>query len=127
MMQKRGHSRWELIVSALLLTSMISIASAAFTRLKRVWDSTHSFQLASQELSNHLERLTVLSHEECREYIASMVASERLQETIPGCSLRGELHQESDTVRVVLTVHSDDIWLRQPVILVGWLEPEESQ
>ncbi|MEQ1829609.1 MAG: hypothetical protein ABL921_26845 [Pirellula sp.] len=109
-------------MSAFVLTAIISVSSASFTRLTTVWDSTRDFQLASQELSNHLERLTLLSKEECTKQLESLTVSSPVQEAMPGCWLHGELKEDKDTARIVLSLHSKNSMRNQPIVLVGWLD-----
>jgi hypothetical protein len=118
---RRGHTRLEMIVSAFLLTAIIAILPAAFARLSKVWDSTRDFQLASQELSNQLERLTLLSKEDCIEQLKTLPVSTTISKVMPGCSLRGELKEDDGEVRVVLSLHATGSMRREPIVLVGWL------
>jgi hypothetical protein len=122
MNQHHGHTRLEMMVSAFILTAIISVLSAAFTRLTKVWDSTKDFQLASQELSNHLERLTLLSKAECRAQLQSLAVSSPVQAAIPGCRLSGEMKEGQDAVRIVLSLHLKDAMRSEPLVLVGWLD-----
>lgn len=118
----RGITRFEMMVASVALTSILSISVAAFQRLVQVWDTTRFYQLATQELSNHMEQLTLLSKEECEKKLGSIALSQPMLEAIPNGHIQGKLVDEGDSVRVVLSLTCDDLIRKQPIVLVGWLD-----
>jgi uncharacterized protein YfbU (UPF0304 family) len=121
---RSGHTRFELIVSAMLLTAIVSVSTATYTRLLRVWDTMRAYQLAMQELSNKMEQLTLLSKSECQSQLHLLEIDSRVQEAIAGCRMTGVILQEEqeETARLVLSFYLHPSMRVEPIMLLGWLD-----
>ncbi|QEG39770.1 hypothetical protein [Roseimaritima ulvae] len=121
-----GVTMIETIVSAALLMTLISCFTATVFRVDRVWQDTAQHRVAMLELSNQLEKLTLLSADEARQQLDSLqpssMASSRLTEPV----LAAEVVEDAWGGRVVLELN----WQRRhpgtPLRLVGWLRPSQS-
>lgn len=88
----------------------------------RLARSSHHQQLIVDELASHIERLESLDSAECREAVKHLQVSELLSTKLEEPVLEGELIEDEDGARVVLSLR----WRRPidapPVKLVSWLK-----
>ena len=120
MMLKSGFTKLEMLVAATLLSTLFAVASPLFARLNQVWHSTRWYQLASQELMNQMETITLLSHEECTAAIEKLAIAPEILDAIPGAELSGKIVPSSDGDRIVLSLQLPASVRSEPIILVGW-------
>jgi hypothetical protein len=82
-------------------------------------------RLAINELSNHLETITRLSRAEAEQAVKSLKPSPECASTLTQSSLSGSVSEDSIGTRVQLKID----WKRrnpgQPVVLIGWIQPDE--
>ncbi|WP_254510198.1 hypothetical protein [Anatilimnocola floriformis] len=84
----------------------------------------HRVSLA--EISNQLERLSLLSAAELPAAVEKLTPSDFAVERLPGASLRGELRETTFGQRVSLEMSWDEINREAaPVRLTTWLFPAE--
>lgn len=87
----------------------------------RLARSAHHQQLIVDELASHIERLETLDSVECREAVKQLHVSELLKSKLEEPTLEGEVIEDEDGSRVVLSLQ----WRRPidapPVKLVSWL------
>lgn len=130
--QRNGVSSIELIVSAVLLMTVMSFMTTLCVRIDRVWKDISQQRVAVAELSNQLERLTLLPVDKIVAAIDGLEPSENCAMILPHPVLRGEIADDNLGRRITLKIH----WQRQPVEksveLSGWLmrvpaKPEEEQ
>jgi hypothetical protein len=126
-MRHQGFTKLEMLVSATLLTTMIGIATPLFSQLNQVWHSTRLYQLASQELTNHLDEIMQLSRDECNIALSELKVSREILEAIPDARLVGKMESSPDGDRVVLSFQLPTSVRSEPIVLVGWLRGGVSQ
>jgi hypothetical protein len=111
----------EAVVSAGLLLGVMSFAVQMTYRVDGVWRDTAQHRVAIHELSNHLDRLTLLSPEEIVSAIDAIVVSDAASRTLHDAKLDAERIDDELGTRIVVRIN----WTRRtpgnPVVLVGWL------
>ena len=123
-MLRPGFTKLEMMVTATLLSTMFAIATPLFSRLNQVWHSTLWYQLASQELMNQMEAITLLSRDECNNAIQQLTIAPEILAAVPGAELTGKLEPSTDGDRVVLSFRLPASVRSEPIVLVGWLHGE---
>jgi hypothetical protein len=122
-MTRRGLLMTELIVAAVLLVTALSfLVTLSFRTGKLRQDSRH-YTLAVNELTNQLERLTMLAESAIDVQLADLQPSPAVQTALPNPRLAGEKLVDEHGTRVILEINWDRIGNAKPVSLVGWLEP----
>ena len=58
--RRKGFTYAEVLVSATILTTIMSLVTVSSFRISRVWKDVRQQKIALNELSNHLDRLTAL-------------------------------------------------------------------
>lgn len=119
----RGVTLLELIVAAVIVSTMIGVAGPLILRCNRLWKDTHRIQLACDEVTDQLEQLVAMSPEERTTAMRSLTVSEKLAEPLPDARLQGEMVEDELGSRIILKLN----WQRpsgaSPVSLVRWINP----
>jgi Tfp pilus assembly protein PilV len=118
-----GFTATELLVSASLLVVGLGTLSPLAIRCNRLWQDTRSQQLASEEMANQLERLTVLSAADRQQAMQEISLPTHLQELLPTAVLSVESITDQDGERVVLSLQMNP--RSRPLVLVGWIDAAE--
>ena len=118
---RTGATLIELVVAAILLSAMITFLGTLVVRTARMTrDSRHS-QLAMDELTNQLERLTILPSAQIESAIQSVTVSDEIKSSLPDATIEGEFVEDNYGRRIVLNID----WRRRvpakPLTLVGWI------
>ena len=115
----------ELLVSATLLITLVSIVVPLSVRAGRLWQEARSYRLAVNELSNQLEDLTLLGDQEREQALAKWQPVEGLLLALPDARLTGEVLDDEDGKRLRLSLE----WRRSvgspPLCMIGWIHPEK--
>ena len=126
--ERSGILKFEILMSCLLMTALMGIATTMVYRINGVWRQGQQFQFAASELANELDRVTRLPREQAEIEIGLLQPSEICQQKLAGANLKGELSEDPLGTRVTLELGWDRTGpAAQPVRLVGWLIGEESQ
>jgi hypothetical protein len=119
---KRGTGTLEMLVSFTLLLTTMSVATQTLVRYFRLTKSQEKFCLALDELSNQMDRLTVLPQREAVEAVRQLAPSVFVREHLPGVKLSGELHPMEAGTHLTLRISWNEIdRVHAPVQLSGWL------
>lgn len=126
---RRFHSRQgltftEVVVAATLVVSMIGFVAPLTVRIGRVWQSTHQYRLAFNELANQLELLTSLGVSGCDAALTNLKPSVNAAKSLPDVRLEGQLVRDEDGTRLLLCIDWDRGSQSVPVLLVGWLDTD---
>lgn len=116
----------ELLVSAVLLLSLISLVAPLAVRSGRFWQETRAYKLALEELTNELEYLTALPTAERQTSLEQWQPSEDLLAVLPGARLSGQTLDDEHGERLVLRLQWERQWHAQPLTLVGWIVPDQN-
>lgn len=121
--RRRGLMMTELIVAATLLIAALTLISTLSFRTGKLWQDSRHYRLASEELGNQLERLTVLDESELDAELANLEASPAAQAALQNPRLVGEKIVDSDGTRIKLSINWDRAAKAAPLVLIGWLTP----
>lgn len=121
---RSGFTSTELVVASSLMVATMAIVGPLAFRTSRLWQDTRHQQLAMEELSSELERLTALDSETRRQQIDSLTPSESLRLVAPDANLSAVIVDNDDGIQLVVSLD----WNlrdapRAPLQLVGWLDP----
>jgi len=118
-----GFTVTEMLVSALLLISVMSLVGPLAVGSDRLWQDARHGRFALEELSSQLDRLTGLSGDQLQAALAALAPSEYAREALPKPQLSGRIVHDQDGRRLVLQL----TWQRPAApghcTLVGWLDP----
>ncbi len=123
---RSGISVTEVVVAATLVLSIIGLVTPLTVRVGRVWQSTRQYRLAFNELANQMERLTDQGLAKCNAALPNLSPSATIAESLPGAQLLGEVVQDQDGTRLVLTLDWDRGATSVPLSLVGWFDTESA-
>ena len=125
--KRSGFTLTELVVSATLLVTIMGIVAPLTVRSGRLWQDSRHRQLAMDELTNQLERLTALPPQQRQRAIADLVPPPHLRAAMPSAVITAETIRDEEGTRLVLRLirDGDGPKLRSPspITLVGWLDP----
>lgn len=117
----------ECMVAAMILVTVISFVASLTFRIGLVWKDTAHHRVAINELSNQLERLTLLSPEEVVAALEELRPTQFASRTLREPELTGQWIEDDWGGRVVLRLN----WHRQhegkPVEMVAWLATSDAQ
>ena len=123
--QRPGFTIMELIVSASLLITLISIVIPLAMRATRIRQEGRAYQLAVDELNNQLEIMTVGTDEQRQAALTNWKPSEALLQVLPDAQLTGEVLEDTDGKRLRLSLNWKKDVNGPPLIMVGWIHPQE--
>jgi hypothetical protein len=112
----------ELVVAAALMVSVMAVIAPLTVHSARLLQDTRHQQLVMDELSNELERLTMLAPDERDKAIAELVPSEHVRWMLPSAEITAETVRDEDGVRLVLSLNWDRPGRPRPITFVGWLD-----
>lgn len=119
--RRNGALKIEAMVACVVLIVGMNIASKGIYRINHLWNDTHRYQFAINELSNQMEVITRLTTEQATDAIESLVPSKECIEVLGDPQLKGEIREDELGTRVTLKLS----WLKthpKPPELSGWLE-----
>ena len=120
---RMGSTLAEVMVSAVLITAMVSLISTIVVRSGRMSQQTRQAQFAMDELSNQMERITLLPVDQLEQAIKALEISDEFHSSVPDALLSGKVVRDDDSTRVVLDLD----WQRNtpslPLTLVAWVDP----
>jgi hypothetical protein len=110
-----------MLVSALLLTTVMSVVGPLAVRGDRLWQDARHGRLALEELSSQLDRLTCLAEDQRQAALAELAPSEYAREALPNPHLSAETVRDRDGRRLVLQLTWDRPAAPGRMTLVGWI------
>ena len=122
-LHRSGTTLAELLVTATLLITGLTLISQGAVQTQRIWQATRHHQLALDELANQVDRLTAMKPIERTESLASLLPSESIRAILDNPTLKGEAVSDEDGDRIVLSMEWDRVGPAIPVTLVGWIPP----
>ena len=122
-LSRRGISMTELVVSATLLFTSLTVVTPLAVRAGRIWQDSRHYRLAMDEVSNQLDRLTLLDEPRLAATLESLEPSPQILSVLPGAVLSAERIRDEDGNRLVLSLQWESAAQAPSVTLVGWVEP----
>lgn len=114
----------EMVVASGLLVSVMAIMAPLAVRTSRLWQDSRRQQIALQELTTEIERLTALDSAARADAMQSLSPSESLISAAPNVVIKAETVVDNEGTRIVLTLDWNELdYPRAPMRLVGWLDP----
>jgi hypothetical protein len=123
----RGTTAVEVVVATTLLVSALALVASVGTRLLQVGKHERNYRIATHELANRLEQLSVLSPDAIEESVKQLSLSEAVQNTLPNAKLQGHVVANEEGSRLVLTIDWDRGVAAKPITMVAWLAPQGGQ
>ena len=122
---RSGFTVSEMLVSALLLISVMSLVGPLTVRTGRLWQQTRHGRLALEELSNQLDRLTHLNADKRAVALAELAPTHSIRTALSHPQLIAETLHDQDGQRLVLQLTWNRVGTPGKLILVGWLNTQE--
>jgi hypothetical protein len=121
--RRGGFTMIELLVSATLLMSIISLGATLSVQSGRLWQECRYQRLGLDELSGQLDRLTSLDQDQRAAALAELVPSEPILAALPNAQLTSEIITDRDGTRLILRLAWDRLGGSKQIVLVGWIDP----
>jgi len=119
---RSGFTVTEMLVSALLLISVMSLVGPLAVRTGRLWQQTRHGRLALEELSNQLDRLTHLSADKRTVALAKLAPTQSIRVALSNPQLSAKTIHDQDGQRLVLQLTWDRAGAPGKLSLTGWLK-----
>lgn len=120
---RHGLLMTELIVAAILLIASLSLLVSLSFRTGKLWQDTQHYALAVNELTNQLERLTIVDAAEIDEQLADLRPSESAQAALPNPRLSAVKLVDEFGTRIKMEITWDRPGHAKPVALTAWIAP----
>jgi hypothetical protein len=122
--QNAGYAGLEVLVGATLTLALIASFSTLAFRIRGIDRSTLDYQAATQELANHVARISALDREEARTALENIEVDEDLSSRLPGTRLVGQWIDDSEGTRFLIELDWDRAVPAQPIRMVAWVKEE---
>ena len=124
---RSGISMLELIASAAVLTLVMSMVTGMCYRISTIWKDVGHHRVALTELSNQLDRLTLMEVDEVRQELDSLGATTTCGRTLSDPQLTGELVETELGTQINLKLNWTRLNPGAPVQLSGWIVREADE
>lgn len=118
-----GYTVAELLVAATLLVAGLALVAQGTVQTKRLMQDVRQYNLAIDELSNQLERLTAMGRLERKKAISDLKPSEGIDSILKDVALKAEEFLDDDGNRISISIEWDRGGPATPLTLVGWSSP----
>ncbi len=118
---RSGLAMTELVVAAGLLITALSLLATLSFRSGKLWQDSQHYKLAADELTNQLERLTLLDEATLDEALGNLDVTPAIKATLSDAKLSGSKIVDEFGPRIVLEINWDRAGKPEPLRLVGWL------
>lgn len=103
-------------------TALVNAVPQLIVRTGRLWQDIRHEQLAMDELSNQIDRLTALERPQRAAALAELVPSKPAQRALPNVKLQAQTVKDQAGTRLVVSIHWDRKIESKPLALVGWID-----
>lgn len=119
---RHGMGTLDLLVSFTLLMTVMTAVTPLVVRYQRTIKSHRDYRLALDELSNQMDRLTMLPEADLPGALQQLTPSAFVKERLVSPKLTAELQRVETGSRVILRMSWGDIERdRAPATLAGWV------
>ena len=119
---RRGTGTLDLLVAFTLLMTAMSAATPLVVRYHRLVKSHRNYRVALDELTNQLDRLTILPADELPMAAQQLSPSTFANEQLRGVKLTGDLQSADSGSRITLQISWDETGrVHAPIKLSGWV------
>ena len=119
-----GFTMTEVTVAATLLVAVVAVVTPLAVRSGRIRQDTRRHLIACEELSNQLERLTILDGAALEEGIDQLAPSPFVADALPGVTLQAQLVNDVAGRRIVMAITWDRPPLARPITMTAWVVPQ---
>lgn len=124
---RRGTTMIELMIACSLLATLILVVVPSVIRIRQVQRTMRHDRIATDELSNQLERLTQLTYLQIKAEISELTASEFATNGLPNPKLRGEIKESEFGYQIALEISWDSPGRTAvPLRMATWIFPDVS-
>jgi len=120
-LRRNGVSTIELVVASSMLIVVMTFATTMIFKIQSVVKETRYERIAVNELSNQLEKLTIMELEQAKTAIESLAASDDCKSVLNEPKLTGAVVQDPIGHRVDLQIGWQSVNVRKPIRLSGWI------
>ncbi len=111
----------ELVVAAGLLLVAMSFVVQMTYRVDHLWTDAAEHRVAMHELSNQVERLSLLSVDEVSRQLESLEIAANVTTILRDAAVSGELVEDDFGKRLVLRLNWSRRHAGEPLQMVGWM------
>ena len=104
---RSGTTLTELVVACTLLGSFVAVVVPATVRVGRLQQSLRQERIALDELTNQLDRISLLPIDQISDELETLKASEPTASSLLTPKLSGEMDESQDGYRIVLNITWD--------------------
>src|SRR5262245_36880978 len=122
-----GSSSLEAIVSFTLLSAALTFATPLVVQHSRLLTGQRDYRLALDEVSNQIERLSILPTDELSGALSQLKPSELIAAKLPGAELRGQLDDSDFGQRLTLRLSWQAQGSPTTVSLATWVLPTSQE
>ncbi len=124
--RRAGASLTELVVAGSVLITATGLVATSAVGSQRLHRQEQQYRVAVDELSNQLERLTLMQEDELKMALEELRVSDWAAQSLTGAVLAGISIDDEQGERVVLTIHWAHIGKAKPLTAVGWMSRRHS-
>ncbi|MGB1925214.1 MAG: hypothetical protein ACPHL6_01705 [Rubripirellula sp.] len=117
---RNAFTSTELVVACSLLVTSISTVAMIAVKTTRIWQDSRHQQIALEELSSQIDRLTSLSPKARTDAIRELKPSDLLIAISPNVTITATWDNEEKTA-IKLQVDWNSVQPKAPVRLIGWV------
>lgn len=119
--RRSGATLSELVVACVLLVSTSGLLVKSIAGANRVEKSMQHYAIATDELANQIERLSLLRPEEVGRALERLTLSDEAARMLPSAELTSEFVADENGRRVTLRLNWDRVGDSIPLLLTTWL------
>lgn len=125
---RTGATLTELVVACSLLGSFVAVVVPATVRIGRAQQSLRQERIALDELTNQLDRISLLPVDQIQDELVTLKASELSASSLLNPKLSGEINESQDGYRIVVKITWDGSRQRDaPLAMSTFVYPAQSQ
>jgi len=122
---RRGFTVPEIMVGGVLMMTAAGIVGPLFVAANQATKKMERWRLASEELSNQMERLSILDEDSLALHLKDLEISEAMQETLRGFFIDGEFINRGSLQCIRLVIHRSDSKEGRKLEMIGWIDRRE--
>lgn len=123
MRHRSGSTALEALVAFTLLSAALTFATPLVVQHSRLLKGQRDYRLALDEVSNQIERLSLLPADELSNALSQFKPSELIATKLPGAELRGRLDDSDIGQRLTLRMSWQAQSIPTTVSLTTWVLP----
>jgi len=127
MRHRSGSTALEALVAFTLLSAALTFATPLVVQHSRLLKAQRNYRLALDEVSNQIDRLSLLPADELSNALSQLKPSELIAAKLPGAELRGKLDDSDIGRRLTLRLSWQAQGSPTKVSLATWVLPASQE